>query len=86
MDSALIMAFNGGCGQERLYENWLVSSEHAEERQNPGEDITTAKGPTVGRETCPHGSFSHWLQRRIDPQDSHSIRYRKWGKGKCWLD
>ena len=31
-------------------------------------------------ETCRLESLSHWVHRQIDPQDSHSDWYRKWGK------
>ena len=57
---------------EVLGQELVMSLEHAEERQDPGEDITTAKGHAMRWQTCPHWSSPRRGQRRIDPQNSHA--------------
>ena len=79
-DNAFIESFNGRFRQECLNENWFLSLDDAEEKVESGGDTTMGKDPIARWGTCPRGSSSHWLQLRIDPQNSHYGWYRKWGK------
>ena len=79
-DNAFIESFNGRFRQECLKENWFLSLEDAEEKVESWRRYYNGERPHSALGNLSPREFAALAEIGVDPQNSHSDWYRKWGK------